>query len=412
MKTYIIICAFADKIAGGPIYDANKVKYMKEKGWNAVVVRTDVGKRAAIPGMEEYFDNFFSEAGYMPTEFTKSQRERLLHILLSFVPRDAGEIVIETGNDYSAYWGELLAERIGARHIIIFLDEQNPFVDARTIPFFKYKYDRHEMACISKEVMQALFQKAGLYLSLDQCYALPCNCTNTLDDYDSPITDRIPSGDYNIGYVGRLEKPFLPAILDAFEAFIRENADKTIALTFFGGAFLKETEDQIAKRFGAFPNVRLFITGYLYPLPVKAMHKISLFVSGAGSSNVACKAGCYSLRINMLSYQPDGITISTNPLRTVTNPECRGIVDYMNWVLKDGSNLPPRPKVDFEHDWEIVEQNFDLHMKFLSEAASKLDYYDLRKIRLSWKQKVKRLLRAVFGIRLYNRLHRLVRALR
>lgn len=44
MKTYIIICAFADKIAGGAIYNANKVRYMKEKGWNVVVVRTDVGQ--------------------------------------------------------------------------------------------------------------------------------------------------------------------------------------------------------------------------------------------------------------------------------------------------------------------------------------------------------------------------------
>ena len=51
MKTYIIICAFADKIAGGPIYNANKVRYKKEKGWNVVVVRTDVGTRAAIPGL-------------------------------------------------------------------------------------------------------------------------------------------------------------------------------------------------------------------------------------------------------------------------------------------------------------------------------------------------------------------------
>ena len=85
MKTYIIICAFADKIAGGPIYNANKVRYMKEKGWNVVVVRTDVGTRAAIPGLEEYFKNFLPEAGYIPTEFTKCQREKLLKILLSTV---------------------------------------------------------------------------------------------------------------------------------------------------------------------------------------------------------------------------------------------------------------------------------------------------------------------------------------
>ena len=256
---------------------------MKEKGWNVVVVRTDVGTRAAIPGLEEYFKNFLPEAGYIPTEFTKCQREKLLKILLSYVPCNAGETVIETGNDYTAYWGELLAERIGARHIVIFLDEQNPFVNARTIQFFKFKYERHEMACISKEVMQALFKKAGINLSLEQCYGLPCNCTNSLDDYDSSITDKIPSGDYNIGYVGRLEKPFLPAILDAFETFILENADKTIALTFFGAAFDKETERQITKRFCAFPNVRLLITGYIYPLPVKALHKI-----GAGGFFRGC----------------------------------------------------------------------------------------------------------------------------
>ena len=51
---------------------------MKEKGWNVVVVRTDVGTRAAIPGLEEYFKNFLPEAGYIPTEFTKCQREKLL----------------------------------------------------------------------------------------------------------------------------------------------------------------------------------------------------------------------------------------------------------------------------------------------------------------------------------------------
>lgn len=410
MKTYIIICAFADKIAGGPIYNANKVRYMKEKGWNVVVVRTDVGTRAAIPGLEEYFKNFLPEAGYIPTEFTKCQREKLLKILLSYVPCNAGETVIETGNDYTAYWGELLAERIGARHIVIFLDEQNPFVNARTIQFFKFKYERHEMACISKEVMQALFKKAGINLSLEQCYGLPCNCTNSLDDYDSSITDKIPSGDYNIGYVGRLEKPFLPAILDAFETFILENADKTIALTFFGAAFDKETERQITKRFCAFPNVRLLITGYIYPLPVKALHKISLFVSGAGSANVACKAGCYSLKVNVLSYQPDGIITSTTPIRTVKNPKCKSILDYMNWILKDGRNLPPRPEVDYEHDWEKVEQNFDLHLEFLSKVAPKLEYFDLRDIRLSWQQKVKRLLRTVLGIKGYNFLHNLARS--
>ena len=33
MKTYILICGFADVVAGGPIYYANKVRYMEQLGW-------------------------------------------------------------------------------------------------------------------------------------------------------------------------------------------------------------------------------------------------------------------------------------------------------------------------------------------------------------------------------------------
>ena len=82
----------------------------------------------------------------------------------------------------------------------------------------------------------------------------------------------------------------------------------------------------------------------------------------------------------------------------------------MNWILKGGRNLPPRPEVDYEHDWEKVEQNFDLHLEFLSKVAPKLEYFDLRDIRLSWQQKVKRLLRTVLGIKGYNSLHNLARS--
>ena len=46
-----------------------------------------------------------------------------------------GNVVIETGTDYTAYWGELLAEKLNGRHIITLLDEYNDKITSKVAPF-------------------------------------------------------------------------------------------------------------------------------------------------------------------------------------------------------------------------------------------------------------------------------------
>ena len=37
MKTYIMMFGIANIVAGGPIYDANKIEYLEQSGWNVIV---------------------------------------------------------------------------------------------------------------------------------------------------------------------------------------------------------------------------------------------------------------------------------------------------------------------------------------------------------------------------------------
>lgn len=403
MKTYIIICCFADKVAGGPIYYANKVRYMKENGWNVAVIPADTGEKSAVRGLDEYFGPYVPYLGYMPSEFNQRQRERIISQLLSFVPSNQEKIIIETGNDYTAYWGELLAKRICAKHIIIFLDEQNPFITNDVIDFYRFKYNRNELACISKPVMQNLF-KGMMDLTLEQCKALPCSCTNSIEDYDTPLTEQVGKANYNIGYIGRLEKPFMPEILKGFVSFCESHPENSISITFFGGSYSQTITDEIQNMFRPFTHVTVYITGYLYPLPLKALQKMDVFVSGAGSAIVAAKAGVWSVKVDILSYKPIGVLLNNS--NYVKCPIGNTVTDYLEWLLVDKTSVPNPPQPYYMNDWEEVSKNFKQHMTFINNSDSTVEYFNV--IGMSTiKGKVKKLLRSLFGVRGYETLHTL-----
>lgn len=400
-KTYIIICGFADVVAGGPIYYSNKIRYMEALGWNVVVIPTNGGKKVYISGMEKYLGPYIPFILDMPSEYSKKQQKRLLDIFLKFIPKEIGETVVETGTDYTDYWGEALAEKIGAKHIVIFLDEQNPRI-SKTLDFYKFKYDRNELACISKPVMRHMF-KPLMNLPLDKCKALSCNCTNSIQDIDSDLANQIVRGDYTIGYIGRLEKPFLPTIVDGFLEFAKTYPDKKISIVFFGGSFEQETTDILYSQFACLHNVNIMITGYLYPLPLKALQKMDIFVSGAGSSRVGAKAGVLSLNIDMLTYRPDGFRYANGQLNSLP-PLGDTVFDNLKAVLVDKMYVP-KPSVDIDHDWDLVCDNFAEHVKFMNSSSTIKAYYDVNRLNMSRKRRAKRFFRTILGLRIYNALH-------
>ena len=339
----------------------------------------------------------------IPSEYNKRQQKKLVDFLESFVPQHRGETIIETGTDYTNYWGEALAQRIRAKHIVVFLDEQNERIDGDVIDFYKFKYSRREMACISKPVMHNLFLPYE-NIPLDRCYSLICNCTNSLEDYETPLTKGIEKSRYNIGYVGRLEKPFMFQIIDGFLQFATKHSEESITIVFFGGAFEYKTVRILEEQFKPFPNVKLHITGYIYPLPVKALQKMDVFVSGAGSATVAAKAGCLSVRIDVLDYKPIGIIQDLKQQKYEKCPNGDTVFDYLDWVLSGCSSVKPLLP-DFANDWSVVCENFDKHMEFINESSNSKRYFDVSRLGVSKLRKKKKFIRSIIGLKAYDALH-------
>ncbi len=402
-KTYILICGFADVVAGGPIYYSNKVKYLKERGWEVIVIPTNTGKRVFVRGMERYLGPYVPFILDLPSEYNKKQLNRQIDFLETFVPVHRGQTIIETGTDYTNFWGEALAQRLKAKHIVIFLDEQNERVNSKVIDFYKFKYKRGELACITAPAMRHLFR--GYWdLPLEKCYSLRCSCTNSIEDYDHPFTHQIIRSDYNIGYIGRLEKPFLPTIIEGFVEFSKKNTHKTITIVFWGGAFEEKTVCSIREKFDHLYNVNLLISGYMFPLPVKALQKMDVFVSGAGSALVGAKVGRLSVKVDFLNYKVLGIMQDFRLKKYAKCPIGDSVCGYLDWILNGKCDIKPLSP-DYKNDCAIVCENFNEHMQFIENSSPVSSYYDVSQLGLTMTQYRKKIIRSIVGVKAYNAIH-------
>lgn len=234
MKTYIMMFGIANIVAGGPIYNANKIEYLEQNGWDVIVFPIDDGKIFIEP-LNKYSGQAYEFIREPVSLFSKKELKEKVNLLTSKIDDTSNNIVIETGTDYTALWGELLARKLNAKHFIMFLDEKNPNVNKDTYAFYKFKYDRNELASISLKSLDCIF---GKYFELHnkEEHVLNACCTNSVKNIECKWLDSIPDADYAIGSIGRLEKAFVPVIVDGICEFSRKVPEKKIAVVFFGDA--------------------------------------------------------------------------------------------------------------------------------------------------------------------------------
>lgn len=387
---------------------------MEQRGWNIVAIPTSNGKEVYIKGLERFHGRYVPFIHDMPNDYTQKQRRKLVDYLETFVPKGQSEIVIETGTDYTAYWGEELARRVKGKHIVVFLDEENSRLNKDVSAFFKYKYERTELACISAKSMQVIFGKYW-NLPLSKCYGLNCYCSNAVEDYSYPVLDTIPHVDFCIGYVGRLEKPYVKEIIQAIIYFSQQFQNKKIFVVFFGGAYSINTITKIKEHFEHISNIGIYITGYLYPLPLKALKQCSVIIAGSGSALAATKVGVPTILIDMYDSTPTGIILLDSESQTffhgfgvnfIKCPLGNTLIDYLNWLILERPVLNVST-YDFEKEGEFISACFDEHIHFLNNSESIQDYFDFDTLPLSRGRKVKRFLRACLGFRLFGIIYKL-----
>ena len=112
--------------SGGPTYVRNKLLYLKEHGWDVIVFDSTGFANAKIQlhDLKCFENNRYQELFFNPFWLRKSRREKILSEIISKIRNDE-RIVIESNTVAMSLWGELIASRIGAKHLVYI--ELEPF---------------------------------------------------------------------------------------------------------------------------------------------------------------------------------------------------------------------------------------------------------------------------------------------
>ncbi|WP_294375542.1 hypothetical protein [uncultured Clostridium sp.] len=376
MKTYIFMSGIANIIAGGPIYNSNKIKTLENNGWNVIVFPTNFGKIYIKP-LEKYNSDKYKFLNYSPHIFSKRKINNFIETMVDKI-QPSESIVIETGTDFTALWGELLAKEIGARHIVMFLDEKNDNVNNYTFSFYEFKYKRNELYSISKESLLYIF---GKYFNIKDPEKNVWNawCSNVVADEDSDIRNQLPKADFMIGSIGRLDKPFVLNIINGVCSFANIHSDICVGLCFFGGADEKTVSD-IKSKFKKCPNIKLFISGYIWPIPKSIFNLFDVFVSGAGSAVASANMGVTTVDMDVITNSPNGFIDNLNNVHCTKLSGKNDLLNYLESVYMNDKIPEIINKSSIDQKWQIICNDFNKQIEHVENLSSPLEYFDTSKI--------------------------------
>ena len=291
MKKYIFVTHDIHLIGGTQMYTAGKAKYLEEHGWQVRIFFE--GKQfgeSEIPSLTKYVSGCgFEELSKRTYKISDRDRKKFLDKLVDILridPTLENEIIIESHSDVYAYWAELLAEKIHARHHFFSVDESFRNLQkfySENLDFFYFKYLRRELFSIPI-ALERLFNGYRNLTFDEPIFPTEIELVREMDsvqDVENSIADQIDRQDFNIAYIGRTGKLYVPAVFKGVAEFARNHPDKKIQFIIVGRILSLELIELMGQLFENLPNVSLVPTDNLVPIPRALFKKLDVAIAGA-----------------------------------------------------------------------------------------------------------------------------------
>lgn len=233
------------------------------------------GTDILVQEMNPYQKGVFPELMRNPYLYTGRRRKAIIERVIKYIYEFASpsdEIVIESNFMAITPWAELVAEKLKAKNFIFLIQEDYEIKSRKYLDFFHYKYLRGEFAVNTPQALSILFKDSNLYKVRYGEY-LHAFCSNVVEDCDSVLSANLPDSDFNIGSIGRINKPFVLPTVRSLTAFIKRHPEKTFNLVLFGGSPFYEDIEAINKETENIPNLHTIITGPIFPIPLCDLKK-------------------------------------------------------------------------------------------------------------------------------------------
>lgn len=375
-KMYIFVTAGIYVMGGMQTYVAAKSKYLRENNWTVKVIYVGYNKgKTRFKELNRHTDGGVIELTLPPFKHIKSVVHKTLYRIDSIIGDYSGyeTIIIESHDDKTSQWGELIAKRISAKHIVVPLNEcyrGKKVYYEDMIDYYLFKFQRKEL--VGLETLQKLFKGYKIIEKKDMI--------DFLFDEDPVQEDEnfyISSSkkyDYTICYIGRCSKPYVPNIIRDIIKFASDHTDKLIRFVVVGDTSqVKEFLDVDACN-----NLDLFKLGELVPIPRQLFSVIDVIIAGSGCARSSVAEGCLCIVADPESCQSIGLL----GYETKSSVYWDGVSPKTSFSDALERTLIKESYKDQEFEYPIITveeatmQNFDVIMK----SAQNQEYYDERKL--------------------------------
>lgn len=374
MKTYIFVIRRICNITGAQQYVYNKMKYLESQGWRVLIFSSVYGK-ILIKEFEKYERMIYPQLYWCPVCFRKREvRSTLKRILEDIGPCQGEDCIVESDSLARAVWGELIASRLGCRHLVFTMQEKHS-CDNKNNQFLWFKYNRHELAGI-KDI--SICQILGSDDVKRDDTRIIAYCNNVIDECADTYSALLDStADLTLGSIGRLGKPCVQGIVGSICSYAMRNQDKRFNVVMIGDATKKYTKKEIVEQFSRCKNINLVMTGNIYPIPLEFARRIDVFISTAGSASATYRAGMPTILVHPLSAMPVGI-IGLDYMpgeRTMYDAMEEGsIEDCIDRAIAERDKIVYKMRLGDEHKAERYKE-FKRQLDFVKREPTN-EYYD------------------------------------
>ena len=282
-RIYVFITYSMSEIGGTQMYTAGKAKYLHTLGWQVYIFSAGTGK-SAIPDLDNYTKRCQGmDFIYRPPYKMKAyEREYFLNMMLSqlgILDSKACEIIVESQDDRQSYWAEIFAAVLGARHFFVTCNEIYRPTDTfpyktygDNLDFFYFKWKRNEIIGENNSFVK-LFN--GYKNVTEPLVEIPFTVReqDPIQDVDFPI-EKIQKLDWNICYIGRAIKDYVPYVIEGVGELARRYPDKRIHFMMIGNA--ESRMNLLKQTFQNCPNVFMTLLGDMVPIPRILFTKIDV----------------------------------------------------------------------------------------------------------------------------------------
>lgn len=362
-KKYIFINGPIVRIGGSQLYVLRKMEWLRREGWSVVVFSVEHGD-VRIKEFDDFRRNVHPFLSVPIQFFSGYRRDKLLNMLVEEIGT-ADEYVIQSHNLNLATWGEALAEKLCAKHIVHLLLEEIVCRHNVTSALLRFKKEQGLLFTIKKQVFDRFF---GENTENEQCvlFATGCSLGNVISGECSQLRV-VERGDYNILIAGRLEKPYIPHAFVGVSEFAARHKKSMISLIVLGSSVNHETVYRLKKLVAGRNNIKVYFVGEIFPVPDALLKAVDVCVASAGCATmVGTSRLTLCISVDAKDYCAIGVYgITTwNPLYRDGEPIV-AIADMLEDVLVKKKysiskvQLPANMRLDFSKHAELINKPFN-----------------------------------------------------